>query len=397
MTAVSTPHVSRLLTDFAPDVVHLASPLVLGWHGVVAANALRIPTVAVYQTNVIAYAARYGVPGGAPLVAAHTRRLHRRATLTLAPSTPAASQLSDLGIDRVRLWGRGVDLERFSPARRSDRWRDRTAPGKTIVGYAGRLAAEKQIEDLRVLCDLPGVQVVVIGEGPARVRLEQELPAAVFTGFLDGSDLAEALASLDVFVHPGESETFCQGIQEALASGVPVVATGRGGPVDLVDNSINGWLYPPGDLVAMRAAVADLVGDRLKARAMGVAARRGVGSRSWSALGDQLLEHYADAASLQRLDERRLSRVGERPGLSVPTTTRNRVRRYVAVGDSVTEGLSDDSRMAAGDYRGFADRLAQLLAHSQPAGVGPAVRQPRRAQPSGRGCRRPTRSRGRSS
>ena len=370
VTAVSTPQVSRLLADFAPDVVHLASPLVLGWHGVVAANALRIPAVAVYQTNVIAYAAKYGVPGGAPLVAAHTRRLHRRATLTLAPSTPAASQLRDLGVDRVRLWGRGVDLERFAPTHRSERWRARTAPGRTLVGYAGRLAAEKQIEDLRALRDLPGVQLVIIGEGPARARLERELPEAVFTGFLAGSELAEALAGLDVFVHPGESETFCQGIQEALASGVPVVATGAGGPVDLVQNSINGWLYPPGDLAAMRSAVADLVGDRLKARAMGVAARRGVSSRSWAALGDQLLEHYGDAASLQLLDERRLSRAGERPGLSIPTTTQNRVRRYVAVGDSVTEGLSDDSRMVAGDYRGWADRLAQLLAHAQPAGSG---------------------------
>ena len=86
-----------------------------------------------------------------------------------------------------------------------------------------------------------------------------------FTGFLGGDALAEAMASFDVFVHPGESETFCQTIQEALASGVPVVATGRGGPLDLVRSSIDGWLYRPGDLADLRARVRDLVGDDAQA------------------------------------------------------------------------------------------------------------------------------------
>lgn len=370
VTVATTPHVTGLLADFAPDVVHLASPLVLGWHGQAAANLLRVPTVAVYQTDVIAYAAKYGVPGGAPLVASHIRRLHRRSTLTLAPSTAAAAQLRDLGVDRVRLWGRGVDIDRFEPSRRSDAWRAKIGPGETLVGYVGRLAPEKQLEDLRVLVDLPGVRLVIIGEGPARARLERQLPGAVFTGFLGGTDLARAVASLDVFVHPGESETFCQGIQEALASGVPVVATGRGGPLDLVHNSINGWLYEPGDLRAMRDAVADLTGDGLKARAFGVAGRRGVLGRSWAALGDQLLAHYADAASLRRIDEQLLSRIGERPALPPSAGKRRPVRRFVAVGDSVTEGLSDGSRMTDGRYRGWADRLAELIAHAQPGRAG---------------------------
>ena len=370
VTVATTPHVTGLLADFAPDVVHLASPLVLGWHGQAAANLLRVPTVAVYQTDVIAYAAKYGVPGGAPLVASHIRRLHRRSTLTLAPSTAAAAQLRDLGVDRVRLWGRGVDIDRFAPSRRSDAWRAKIGPGETLVGYVGRLAPEKQLEDLRVLVDLPGVRLVIIGEGPARARLERQLPGAVFTGFLGGTDLARAVASLDVFVHPGESETFCQGIQEALASGVPVVATGRGGPLDLVHNSINGWLYEPGDLRAMRDAVADLTGDGLKARAFGVAGRRGVLGRSWAALGDQLLAHYADAASLRRIDEQLLSRIGERPALPPSAGKRRPVRRFVAVGDSVTEGLSDASRMADGQYRGWADRLAELIAHALPGRPG---------------------------
>ena len=149
-----------------------------------------------------------------------------------------------------------------------------------------------------------------------------------------GIELAAALASLDVFVHPGESETFCQGVQEALASGVPVVATGRGGPVDLVQNSINGWLYEPGDLRGMRAAVADLVGDLAKARAFGAAGRIGVQRRSWAAIGDQLVEHYSEAIALERIDGRRMSRVGERPDLSTraPRRTPSPIRRCRRLG-----------------------------------------------------------------
>lgn len=294
----STAKLARIVGDFGADVVHLASPFVLGWQGVIAAESLGLPTVAVYQTDIVSYAEKYGVPGAAPLVAGHIRRLHRRSSLTLAPSTAARAQLDQLGVDRVRVWGRGVDAERFAPHRRSESWRAQIAPREVLVGYVGRLATEKQVDDLRVLSDLPGVRLVVVGAGPERARLEQALPGAVFTGFLGGADLAEALASLDVFVHPGESETFCQGVQEALASGVPVVATGKGGPLDLVRNSINGWLYAPGDLGAMRAAVADLVGDAAKRRAFGEAARLGVAGKSWSALGDQLLAHYDDAREL---------------------------------------------------------------------------------------------------
>jgi len=236
---------TAILREFRPDVVHLASPFVLGWQGVAAADALRVPSVAVYQTDVVAYAEKYGMPQASALVGRHVARLHRRATLTLAPSTASLRQLQDLGVDRLRRWGRGVDTARFGPQRRSEAWRAGVAPGELIVGYVGRLAPEKQVEDLAALAGLGGVRLVIVGDGPARPALERVLPGAVFTGHLTGDALAEALASFDVFVHPGESETFGQTIQEALASGVPVVATGVGGPVDLVRSSVDGWLYRP--------------------------------------------------------------------------------------------------------------------------------------------------------
>lgn len=356
---------TAILREFDADVVHLASPFVLGWQGVAAAEALHIPTVAVYQTDVISYARKYGMPRATALVAGHVSRLHRRATLTLAPSTASLRQLEELGVERLRRWGRGVDAVRFAPQRRDEAWRRQVAPhGETIVGYVGRLAPEKQVADLRALADLPGTRLVIVGDGPSRASLERMLPDAVFTGHLSGLDLARAMASFDVFVHPGESETFGQTIQEALASGVPVVATGTGGPVDLVRSSIDGWLYRPGDLGDLRARVEDLTGDAAKRRAFAAAARGSVAERTWEALGAQLVGHYGDAVRLHTRNRAVRPNGTARARLAPPPAPRAPVRwsRYVALGDSITEGLCDGSRMPAGEYRGWADRLAEMLA-----------------------------------
>ena len=362
--------IAGILREFRPDVVHLASPFVLGWQGVLAADALRTPSVAVYQTDVVAYTQRYGLPHATALASAHVARLHRRATLTLAPSTASIRQLEGLGVDRLRGWARGVDGERFRPERRTDAWRARVAPGERIVGYVGRLAPEKQVEDLAALHDLPGARRTVPDDDESRAALERRLPGAVFLGHLAGDALAEALAGFDVFVHPGESETFGQTIQEAHASGVPVVATGVGGPVDLVRSSIDGWLYRPGDLADLRGRVADLLGDDAKRTAFATAARAAVADRTWSALSTQLVGHYEEARMLRPIDDALWSRAAIRPVAPSPTALPQRWERYVALGDSLTEGLCDTSRASAGVYRGWADRLAHLLAQ-RPGGAGP--------------------------
>lgn len=287
--------VKRILADYAPDVVHLASPFVLGWRAAQAAHQLGIPTVAIYQTEVPSYAARYGVPFLENWAWNRVENIHLLASRTLAPSTFALNQLRGRGIPRVQMWRRGVDTARFSPAKRDDGWRASVAPGgQRIIGYVGRLAVEKQVEDLAALAGIPNTKLVIVGDGPQRAALEEALPDAAFTGFLGGEDLARAVASFDLFVHPGEFETFCQTIQEAMASGVPVVATGRGGPLDLVENSRTGWLYEPGDLSALRARVLDLMGDDAKRRAFATAAHASVQDRTWPALCAELVRHYRD-------------------------------------------------------------------------------------------------------
>ncbi|MFJ6269160.1 glycosyltransferase family 4 protein [Pseudarthrobacter oxydans] len=285
--------VKRILADYAPDVVHLASPFVLGWRAAQAAHQLGIPGVAIYQTEVPSYAARYGVPFLENWAWNRVENIHLLATRTLVPSTFALNQLRGRGIPRVQMWRRGVDTARFSPEKRDDGWRASVAPGgQRIIGYVGRLAVEKQVEDLAALAGIPNTRLVVVGDGPQRAALEEALPDAVFTGFLGGEELARAVASFDLFVHPGEFETFCQTIQEAMASGVPVVATGRGGPLDLVENSRTGWLYEPGDLSGLRSHVLDLMGDDAKRRAFAAAAHASVQDRTWPVLCGELVRHY---------------------------------------------------------------------------------------------------------
>ena len=284
-------HLRRLIGDYAPDVVHLASPAWLGHRAEEAARSLGIPVVAVYQTDLIGFAERYPFPGAVAAMRTLTRRVHGPVDRTLVPSSSSGEQLAALGIERVHLWARGVDTGLFAPRRRSEQVR-RELGGGVLVGYVGRLAAEKELELLAHLRDLPGTRLVLVGGGPEELRLRALLPDAALLGVRHGEDLASVVASLDVFVHTGRTETFCQSAQEALASGVPVVAPRAGGPVDLVQDGHNGFLYRPGDGSELRRSVARLVDDELLRRAMGRRAVAGVRHRSWEAVNDQLVGHY---------------------------------------------------------------------------------------------------------
>ena len=291
--ALPSRRVQSILRSFDPDVVHLAAPAVLGASGARAARVLDVPVVAVYQTDLAGFARRYGLGSAAPAIWRWLQWVHQQADLTLAPSTPAAWELTSHGISPVKLWARGVDLDRFSPSKCSPELRARLVPdGEVLVGYVGRLAKEKQVHLLAGLQRVPGCRLVVVGDGPARKSLERAVPKARFLGHLDGDALSHAVASLDVFVHTGPDETFCQCIQEALASGVPVVAPASGGPLDLVRHGDNGWLYPTWKTELLAGAVHTLVASPLLRRSMADRARGSVSRRSWEALGHELVGHY---------------------------------------------------------------------------------------------------------
>ncbi|WP_028814013.1 glycosyltransferase family 4 protein [Streptomyces flavidovirens] len=292
--ALPSRRVAAALTAHRADIVHLASPFVLGVRGMAAAARLGIPAVAVYQTDLAGYARTY-MGAGEGTAWRRIRAVHSAADRTLAPSTAALCDLEEHGVPRVRLWARGVDTARFRPSLRDEALRRALAPrGELLVGYVGRLAPEKQVELLAGVCGLPGVRVVVVGDGPSEPSLRAALPGAVFLGRRTGDDLARIFASLDVFAHTGPYETFCQTVQEAMASGVPVIAPAAGGPLDLVRHRSTGLLVEPRDATAVRTAVSALAHDAGLRAAYGRAGRAAVESRTWAAVGDQLLGHYTD-------------------------------------------------------------------------------------------------------
>ncbi len=288
---VPTPRMVSVLRGFDPHVVHLASPALLGYGGLRAARWLGVPTIAVYQTDVPGFASSYGIPMTSQAAWAWFRHLHSLADRTLAPSSVTMESLVAHRFPRVHRWARGVEVLRFAPSARDEALRKRWSPdGKPIVGFVGRLAPEKHVERLGALASSDSVQLVIVGDGIDRNKLQSAMPTAVFTGALYGDQLAAAYASMDVFVHPGEHETFCQVVQEALASGLPVIAPDAGGPRDLVTPCRTGLLLPVDEFEArLRVAVAHLLEERPR---YSLAARRSVLGRSWPVICDELLGHY---------------------------------------------------------------------------------------------------------
>jgi phosphatidylinositol alpha 1,6-mannosyltransferase len=301
-----SPQVQRLLADFAPDVLHAASPFLLGAQGIAAANRLDIPSVAVFQTDVAGYARRNHLGQAAGAAWRFVKWVHDGADLTLAPSTASMVDLRRIGVRRLARWTRGVDLVGYHPNHRNDPevtvLRRRLAPtGEVVVGYVGRMAPEKQVERFRALRGLAGIRLALVGDGPSEPLIRRELAGIPVTwlGRLSGAELGAAYASFDLFLHAGTEETFGQTIQEAHAAGLPVVAPRAGGPIDLVAHGENGLLFTPDDERDLRRSVARLVQDAPLRRRMGEAGRRSVLGRSWEGVCGTLLDYYE-----QVVDER---------------------------------------------------------------------------------------------
>ena len=286
-----------IVRSYRPDVVHLAAPTLLGAQIGRAAQRSGVPSVAIFQTDLAGFVQNYeGVGFSASWIWRWLRSVHNRADVTLAPTPTVANELTRRGFSRVGVWGRGVDRHQFTPNRRCNDLRARLAgtDGRPLVGYVGRLAVEKQVDRLAALRRLGDrYRLVIVGDGPDRARLQRLLPDAHFTGMLRGEELGATMASLDVFVHTGPHETFCQTVQEAMAAGVPVVGPDAGGPRDLIKSGVTGWRFDPDRPAELVEAVASLVDSRALRRTMGRAGFEAVADRSWENVGDDLLQHYA--------------------------------------------------------------------------------------------------------
>lgn len=320
-TGLPTPGLRQALEDFAPEVVHVASPFVLGARALQWADRNQTPAVAIYQTDVPSYLAQH-TPGRIGTRASNAawrwiRRMHAHADLTLAPSSATIEELRHHGIPRVERWRRGVDHSLFSPRWRGDAGarelrRALSPAGEVLIGYVGRLAPEKELHRLAEAATIPGTRLVIVGDGPARSEVGALLTEAVadtpgrpnrtpiFLGQRCGDDLARAYAAFDVFVHTGTRETFGQTLQEAAAMGLPVVAPARGGPIDLVDHGRSGYLFDPDRPGALREAAATLVADPQLRASMGEVGLARIAQCSWGALTAELVGHYERARVTRR-------------------------------------------------------------------------------------------------
>jgi phosphatidylinositol alpha 1,6-mannosyltransferase len=284
------------IEGFNPDVIHLASPIFLGHYVARLARKANIPTVSVYQTDIAGFARHYGLTVAHNTLKRWVARIHSTTDLTLAPSAWACRDLESSGVKNVKLWKRGVDLVNFTPEKRDEELRAeflQKRGAKYVIGYVGRLANEKRIDDLAILDSQPDLQLVIVGQGPAEVRLKRELPNAIFVGYKSGADLARHVASFDTFVHTGKHETFCQAIQESLAAGTVVVGPDTGGPTDLIDHGRTGLLIDTADSHLLLHSVYNLL-EHPALDLMQIAARKSVEHRTWDYINESLIEHYRD-------------------------------------------------------------------------------------------------------
>jgi glycosyltransferase involved in cell wall biosynthesis len=272
----------RILREFEPDIVHIAVPDLLGYGALMAAQALNVPVVASYHTRYETYLKHYRLGIAQPLLESYLDRFYDACRELYVPSPSMAEVLKSRGLQvEMHLWPRGVDPSRFHPSKRSAAWRAQWGIGvdETVVLFVSRLVREKQLatvtHTLQALKDQGlAFRSVVVGDGPERKALQKGLPHTLFTGFLDGEDLAQAYASSDIFLFPSETESFGNVTLEAMACGLPTVCADATGSRSLVLPDVTGFLIAPGNPDGFVAALRTLLEDCSLRTRMGTAARQ---------------------------------------------------------------------------------------------------------------------------
>jgi glycosyltransferase involved in cell wall biosynthesis len=285
-----------------PDIVHIATEGPLGWSALQAAAQLSLPVCSDFRTNFQAYSRHYRAGWLRRPILAYLRAFHNRTLCTMVPTAALQRELAGAGFERLTVLARGVDTQRFDPARRSSALRRLWGAGQDtrVVLCVGRLAPEKNLGSLLDAFDAmrrisPDLKLVLVGDGPSRASLQARCPDAIFVGARSGDDLAAHYASGDLFVFPSLTETFGNVTLEAMASGLAVLAYDCAAAAQLIDPGINGRLAPMGDRPALLRQAEALVADRDQAAAMGARARATACGLGWQPIMEQIEAVYAAA------------------------------------------------------------------------------------------------------
>jgi glycosyltransferase involved in cell wall biosynthesis len=293
----------RDVREFGPDIIHLSAPDPAAHSAKRLARQLGVPVVASIHTRFETYLEYYGFGFARPLMEMMLGRFYTGLDEVFVTTAAFGETMRDAGIIRTEpaVWSRGVDKGRFNPKRRSPEWRWSLGVGdaEPVIGFVGRLVLEKGLDTVAAaVAELKrrGVphRLVVVGDGPARERFEALAPDAIFTGFLDGTNLARAYASMDMLLNPSTTETFGNINLEAMASGIPVVAARASGNECLVTDGDTGALVTPGDITGYADALQRYCTDPLLRAGHGKAGLAAAQAFDWDAINGAVLSRYRD-------------------------------------------------------------------------------------------------------
>jgi phosphatidylinositol alpha 1,6-mannosyltransferase len=292
----------KQLDAFAPDIVHISTPDIIGRRFLLYAKANSIPVASAFHTDFPSYLHYYRLGFTEKVVWKYLVWFYNTCDVVLVPSDTMRNRLKALHIRNIEIWSRGIDRDLFNPSRRSAELRRKwDASERTVFVYAGRFVHYKDIEIVmqvyeRFMQDInrDRVRFVMIGSGPGEEEMKRRMPDAVFTGYLTGTDLPVAYASGDVFFFPSTTETFCNVTLEALASGLPSVVSEIGGCRELVEKSGAGLVAPAGDVDCFYLQCLSFLDDReqyLDMRLKGLAFAE---KKSWVAVNGALIARYLE-------------------------------------------------------------------------------------------------------
>ena len=298
-----TGRLRRDLAQFNPNIVHVSSPDVVAHRAVSWARRHKVAAVASVHTRFETYFAYYGLQFVEPVVRAMLRRFYHRSEVVLAPAESTAAILRGQRMNRdIMLWSRGIDREQFNPERRDMAWRRSLgiADDEMVIAFLGRIVMEKGLDVFADGVHAFGTyglkhRVLVIGEGPARPWFEEQLPEAIFTGQITGTDLARALASADLLFNPSITEAFGNVTLEAMACALPVLAAEASGTTSLVRHEVTGTIVDPEEVDEFAAALAAYARDPDLRRRHGEAGLAVAETMDWDTINSAVLRAYRHA------------------------------------------------------------------------------------------------------
>jgi phosphatidylinositol alpha 1,6-mannosyltransferase len=298
----------KRLEAFNPDIVHIASPDILGHKALKWAIKNQKPVVSSYHTHFTSYLKYYKLSLLEPLLWKYLKWFYKNCRQLYVPTPSMAEALEEKGIEcDIKIWARGIEADRFSPAFRSNDWRSDKGfdPGDVVITFVSRLVWEKNLKvyaDVvnRLMKKFSNAKALVVGDGPAGEELRELLPNAVYAGFITGEDLSKAYANSDIFFFPSDTETFGNVTLEAMASGLPCVVADAVGSKSLVEHDVNGFLAPADKNDRFYTYIEKLISDRELRQAMGSASLEKAGEYSWSTINGKLLGYYEQALNQDR-------------------------------------------------------------------------------------------------